>query len=174
MKGGRDMAFDFSIYEIFEIAEEIEKDGARFYLNMADQVLDIDIRNQFYHLAEMEAQHAKVFVSMRAGLAELDMQTPVFDPDGELSQYLKTLAELRILDEETREDFMDSETLSDDEKIEYIFRTAIGIEKASIAFYVGMKDLVPENLGKKRIDDIIKEEMKHIRFLAKKLVDIRI
>lgn len=167
------MAFDFNINEVFEIAEEIEKNGARFYRDMADQVLDKDIRNQFYHLAEMEALHANVFVSMRAGLTQQDRQPIVFDPDGESSQYLKSLADLRVFDEETREDFMDSETLSDDEKIEHIFRTAIGIEKESIAFYVGMKDLIPENLGKKKIDDIIKEEMKHIRFLAKKLVDIR-
>jgi rubrerythrin len=36
-----------------------------------------------------------------------------------------------------------------------------------------MKDLVPENLGKKKIEDIIKEEMKHIKFLAGKLVGLR-
>ncbi|MBN1850392.1 MAG: ferritin family protein [Deltaproteobacteria bacterium] len=167
------MVFDFNIDEVFEIAEEIERNGARFYRNMAEQVLDKDIRNQFLHLAEMEDQHEKIFVSMRAGLSVKDKEPTVFDPDGESSLYLRALADLRVFDVEVREDFMDSETLSDDEKIEYIFRTAIGIEKESIAFYVGMKDLVPENLGKEKIEDIIREEMRHIRLLAKKLTDIR-
>lgn len=167
------MAYDFSVDEIFEIAEEIERNGARFYRRMADQVLDKDIRNQFYQLAEMEDQHEKVFQSMRADLSAQDKESTVFDPEGESTQYLKALADLRVFDEEARENFMDSEILSDDEKIEHIFHTAIGIEKESIAFYVGMKDLVPENMGKKKIEDIIKEEMKHVRVLAKKLVGIR-
>jgi rubrerythrin len=36
-----------------------------------------------------------------------------------------------------------------------------------------MKDLVPEQAGKKRIDDIIKEEMGHIRLLSKELVALK-
>ena len=42
-------------------------------------------------------------------------------------------------------------------RIRGIFRAAIGLEKDSIIFYLGMKELVPENLGKNRIDKIIKE-----------------
>jgi hypothetical protein len=33
-----------------------------------------------------------------------------------------------------------------------------------------MKDLVPESLGQKRLDGIIKEEMGHITLLSKELV----
>jgi rubrerythrin len=48
-------------------------------------------------------------------------------------------------------------------------RYAMAAEKDSIVFYLGMKDLVPENLGKDKIDQIIKEEMSHIRLLGKEL-----
>ena len=43
-------------------------------------------------------------------------------------------------------------------------------EKDSIVFYLGMKEIVPENLGKTKIDQIIKEEMAHIKLLSKELV----
>ena len=36
-------------------------------------------------------------------------------------------------------------------------------------FYLGMKALVSEKMGKAKLDDIIKEEMIHIRLLAGKL-----
>ncbi|MCK4782284.1 MAG: hypothetical protein KAV87_00935 [Desulfobacteraceae bacterium] len=41
-----------------------------------------------------------------------------------------------------------------------VFREAINREKDSIAFSLGMKELVPENRGKEKIDSINKEEMK--------------
>ena len=51
-----------------------------------------------------------------------------------------------------------------------ILKSAIEAEKDSIVFYLGMKEAVPENLGKGRIETIIKEEMGHIRLLSKELV----
>ncbi len=50
-----------------------------------------------------------------------------------------------------------------------IVKEAILAEKDSIVFYLGMKELVPEGLGKDKVDKIIKEEMSHIRLLTKKL-----
>ena len=51
-----------------------------------------------------------------------------------------------------------------------ILKSAIEAEKDSIVFYLGMKEAVPKNLGKGRIEAIIKEEMEHIRMLSKELV----
>ena len=47
------------------------------------------------------------------------------------------------------------------------------LHKDSIIFYLGMKGLVPEESGKLSVDDIIKEEMKHIRLLAGKLASLK-
>lgn len=43
-----------------------------------------------------------------------------------------------------------------------VFEMAIRIEKESILFYLGLKDIVPQEYGRKQIDDIITEEKKHI------------
>jgi rubrerythrin len=37
-----------------------------------------------------------------------------------------------------------------------------------------MKSLVPDALGKGRLDDIINEEMSHINLLSRKLLDVKI
>ena len=57
--------------------------------------------------------------------------------------------------------------------MEDILKEAITAEKDSIVFYLGMKDLVPQALGKNRIDAVIKEEMAHIRTLSKELVALK-
>ncbi|MFV9644757.1 MAG: rubrerythrin, partial [Desulfobacterales bacterium] len=54
--------------------------------------------------------------------------------------------------------------------IKDILKEAILAEKDSIVFYLGMKEMVPENFGKAKIDAIIKEEMTHIQLLSKELV----
>ena len=51
-----------------------------------------------------------------------------------------------------------------------ILKAAIGAEKDSIVFYLGMKELVPEKLGKDKLDGIIKEEMAHIKLLSSRLI----
>jgi rubrerythrin len=52
-----------------------------------------------------------------------------------------------------------------------ILKSAIEAEKDSIVFYLGMKEAVPEKYGKARLDNIIKEEMGHVRLLSGKLVE---
>jgi rubrerythrin len=56
--------------------------------------------------------------------------------------------------------------LSGREDISDILRLAVQMEKDSIVFYLGLKDMVPARLGGARIDAIIKEEMGHISTLA--------
>ena len=54
-----------------------------------------------------------------------------------------------------------------------ILKAAIMAEKDSIVFYLGMKEMVPEGLGKAKIDIIIKEEMGHIKLLSGRLLALK-
>ena len=164
------MAYDFNVDEIFEMAEQIERNGARFYRKIAEGSPKGDVRDLFLQFAAMEEGHEKVFESMRAKLSDKDKASTVFDPEGESAQYLRSLADLRVFDGNAGENFAFSEDLDEKERMKSAFRAAIGLEKESIVFYQGMKEFVPEGLGKSRINDIIKEEMKHIRILSNKLV----
>ena len=111
-------------------------------------------------LAEMEDEHEKTFAALRGGIAEADKVATAFDPEDETVLYLRALADVRIFFKKT----------IDTSSMEEILKEAIIAEKDSIAFYLGMKELVPAKLGQAKIDDIIKEEMSHIKLLSDKLL----
>jgi len=151
--------YDFNADEIFEMSEQLEKNGAAFYTKAAACAVDPAAKQLLQELAAMEVEHQKTFAELRAQLTDKDKQALVFDPQGETAQYLKALADTRV--------FFEKEI--DMASLEAILKAAITAEKDSIVFYLGMKDMVPDTVGKDRIDAIIKEEMGHIQQLSREL-----
>ena len=43
------------------------------------------------------------------------------------------------------------------------------LEKESIVFYLGLRDLVPAKLGKDKVERILREEMSHVALLRGQL-----
>lgn len=154
------MSYDFNANEVFEMAEQMERNGAKFYRHAAETAVDASNKDFLMGLAKMEEQHEKTFKAMRAELTSVEKASTVFDPAGEASLYLRALADTRVFFEKQ----IDVSTMTE------ILKSAIEAEKDSIVFYLGMKEAVPENLGKDRIEAIIKEEMGHIKVLSKELV----
>jgi rubrerythrin len=156
------MSFDFNADEIFEVAEQIEKNGAEFYRNAAKNVEDENKKKLLLNLAIMEDEHELIFKNMRKQLSEEEKTMTRFDPEDETSAYLRALADTRV--------FYEKQITGT--SIEEILKTAINAEKDSIVFYLGMKDVVPPSLGKEKLNDIIKEEMGHIRLLSNELLEL--
>ena len=157
------MSYDFNADDVFEMAEQMERNGGKFYRTAADNTEDSANKEFLLKLATMEDQHEKTFKAMRTELSEREKASTVFDPQGEAALYLRALADTRV--------FFEKEI--DVTSLKKILKSAIEAEKDSIVFYLGMKEAVPENLGQGRLDHIIKEEMGHIRLLSKKLVEHR-
>lgn len=154
------MAFDFNADDIFKMAEQIEENGAVFYRNAAETIADAHYKKLLTQLSAMEVEHKKTFAAMRAALSGKEKEATVFDPMDESVQYLKALADLRVFYEKQ----------IDISSIKGVLMSALGAEKDSIVFYLGMKDLVPDRLGKDKIDAIIDEEKKHIRVIGGELL----
>ncbi|MBR9980790.1 MAG: ferritin family protein [Desulfatitalea sp.] len=154
------MMYDFNADDIFEIALQLERNGAKFYRTAAEAVKDEPARKFLLELAAMEDDHEKTFARMRDQLQAQEKGSTVFDPDGEAVHYLRALADTRVFFEKA------INTAS----MEEILKDAITAEKDSIVFYLGMREAVPESLGRERLDAVIKEEMGHIRLLSKELV----
>lgn len=154
------MRYDFNADEIFEMAEQIERNGQEFYRKAADAVQEADPRNLLVELADMEADHEKTFQTLRADLGRTERADTAFDPEGEAVLYLKALADTRVFFEKSL-DFSSTQA---------ILKSAIEAEKDSIVFYLGMKNAVSPKLGQNRIESIIQEEMSHIRRLSRELV----
>ncbi len=157
------MSIDFNADEVFEIAEQIERNGAKFYRTVAENVTDADKRKILINLAEMEDEHEQTFKTMRSELSQDEKVVTTFDPEGESERYLRALADTRV--------FYEKEI--DTTSFEEILKAAIAAEKESIVFYLGMKAVVPAHLGKEKLDGIIKEEMGHISLLSKELMEFR-
>ncbi len=150
------MPNEFNAKDIFDIAVQIEQNGAAFYRAAADKVAGDANKTFLLDLAAMEDDHEQTFAQMAESLTGQQDGATAFDPGDENSAYLKALADTRVFFEKKEPD-------SD---MKSILVSAIQAEKDSIVFYLGMKELVPEKLGKSKLDDIVKEEMGHIRLLA--------
>lgn len=153
------MSYDFNADEVFEMAEQMERNGGAFYREAAEKVEDPDGKKLLLKLAAMEDEHEKIFAAMRAEISEKEKESTVFDPDAEAALYLRALVDSRV--------FYKKEI--DLTSMVEILKAAIEAEKDAIVFYLGMKEWVPQALGKDRIDVIIKEEMSHIKLLSGKL-----
>jgi len=162
------MSINFNADEIFEMAEQIERNGAKFYRKAAKNADSAGTRQVLLELAAMEDDHEKTFASMRVELSAEERTPLTFDPEGEAARYLQAMADGYVFD--LRSD--PSELITGKETLTDILRTAIGLEKDSIVFYLGIRDMVPERLGKDKINDIIKQEMSHITILSKKLASL--
>ena len=154
------MAYDFTADDVFEMAEKLERNGAQFYRKAAENADDSEAKAFLIRLAEMEDAHEKTFALLRSNLSGKAKAATVFDPQHESALYLRSLADTKV--------FFEKEI--DFSSMREILKAAILAEKDSIVFYLGMKDLVPDKLGKDKLDEIIKEEMGHIRILSKELV----
>ena len=151
----------FSPTEVFEIAEQIERNGAKFYRKAADGAAK-EKAPFLLDLADMEVDHEKTFRQMRD---QLPTKEGTYDPDGQAAAYIQALVEGEVFDP----DADPSENLTGEETVDEILRTAIALERDSIIFYLGVKDLACEGAESKTIDSIIAEEMSHIKLLSGQL-----
>jgi rubrerythrin len=157
------MRYDFNADEVFEMAEQMERNGEKFYKHAAATIDDEPHKKLLLELAAMEVDHEKTFKAMRSDLKAAEKSATVFDPEGEAALYLRALVDTRV--------FFEKEV--DVSSMENILKAAIEAEKDSIVFYLGMKNAVPEKLGQDRIEGIIKEEMGHIRLLSRELAQLK-
>lgn len=163
------MIYDFNADAVFEMAEQIEKNGARFYRNAAKRLTTPRIKEMLLKLAAMEDEHEKTFAGLRADLTAQEKKPLMDGLDPDIQRYLKTLADTRVFHGKEKPDVKTTETRSEADILEDIYRSAIRAEKDSIVFYVGIREMVPEAFGKSKIDTIIQEEMRHITTLSVEL-----
>ena len=156
------MSYDYNAEEVFEMAIQIEANGAKFYRRAAELQKDQADKDFLDTIARMEDRHKIKFEKMKAKISDLEKSPTVFDPNDELYLYLQAMADAH--GGEGNPDVANQ--MTGNETMTQIIATAIGLEKESILFYIGLKDFVPPKLGRAKIDEIIEEEKKHVAQLA--------
>ncbi len=117
---------------------------------------------------ELRAHAAPVSVGRRQDIlkaGQVATVDPDFDLQGEAALYLQAIADGQVFDVR----ISPADLLTGDETLEDILRMALDREKDAVIFYLGIKDMVSENLGRDKIDAIIKEEMSHVTIISKEL-----
>jgi len=153
---------EFNAREILEIAVRIEENGARFYRKAAKYIDESRSEKLLLSLADMEVKHEETFRSFIQEMEKEADSSDFIDPDGDASRYLGAIADGYVFPvaEDPSEKLTGTETLSE------VIDFAIGLEKDSVIYYLGIREIVPPALGRERIDRIIAEEMHHITMLS--------
>jgi len=154
----------FNADEIFEMAEEIERNGAKFYREAA-KAADKQTEKMLLDFAVMEDGHLETFQQMREELGPREKEPTAFDPHNEAAMYLQTMAAGHGT--EGRKTLADK--LTGNESTRQILEIAVDAEKNSVVYYTGLKEIVPPRAGRDKIDAIITEELGHLALLNQKL-----
>ena len=156
------MKTKFNVFEILQIAEKIEHNGATFYLKTAELFDDMEIRDTCYKLATWKAKHEKILAQRRKRFSEQTGELGTFDPDNYVLSNPNVMAGLAVF--ATKPGSLKGPL--DRENRKEIFKDAIRRSKEAIFFYHGLKDFARDPASKDTIDKIIKEENRHIRLLT--------
>ena len=159
------MVVNLNASEIFEIAVQIERNGAKFYRRAAELFDDSRVHNLFLQLADWEVAHEQVFADMRNELIAQGPEIGTFETDSDVIFDARSMAGLAVFGNSIGP----SAELTGKESVTDVLRIAIEKEKDSIIFYTGLKDFVSVKTAKDKIADIIKEEMRHINILKQSL-----
>jgi rubrerythrin len=154
-----DNEMNFTLDEVFKMACGIERDGAEFYNRARKHAPEGRGKEALTELADWEGRHEQTFAQMAREIPP-DKRTTYIDPDNEAEHYLQNMVAGKVFGPKDPDRLEALGTQS----FEQIIRTAIGMEKDSIIFYLGVKDAVPA--GADQVDRIIHEEMRHIRILS--------
>jgi len=163
------MGITFNADEIFEMAEEIERNGAKFYREAVQNTSDEKIKKMLLDMAAMEDEHLETFQQMRKELIAAEKEMVTFDPDNRAALYLQAMADARGWEGR----ISPMQQLTGSETIKDILEIALNSEKESVVFYLGLKSLVPVRAGRDKVEAIIIEELGHITDLLNQLKALR-
>jgi rubrerythrin len=163
-KGGT-MIYGFNANEVFKIAIEIEENGRRFYEKVQDVVEESGVNEIFARLALAEVEHKRRFISLKSQLPRSAKEETVWDPDNELDQYLKMMADMHVFKTSAAVD----DVLAGVRTAQDALHLAIQFEKDSIVFFLTMQEAAKEEEGRKLIGQLVEEEKEHLRTLSREL-----
>lgn len=147
--------------DVFTMAVRIEENGEAFYSGAAAMTDAPKAKKLFEDLAQMEAGHIQAFRKLRSQLSGSFPADAVWDPEGLAAGYLQATADTHIFTKEAAENRLKEVKTPVD-----VLAIAIQFEKDSVAFFLGMKEVLPDQTGKSEIDKLIQAEMEHISMLS--------
>ncbi len=148
----------FTVFELTELAMDIEKNGEFFYSEHAKRLPEGSLKDLFAELASQEASHYKHFRSLR------DLRPDngkYLDLPGNQGLYLKSLADENVFTEDRIKKILASNRYL---SIDDILTFALDMEYSSIMFYNTLRPYLTRS-ERPFLDKIIDEEVSHMTYL---------
>ena len=160
----------FNISEVFEIAEQIERNGYEFYSRAAQIAADDDQKDFLSALAKMEQEHESLFGSMKQKYCSRAVYPETADLDDTALGYLQAMVDGDIFINIRPVD----DILTGSETVQDIKRLAVEFEKNTVVYFTSLKNVLADSGDAERVDELIKEELKHISILLNWQPDCKI
>ena len=159
------MGYSFNAGEVFKVAIQIEENGRKFYEKIQKNIESAEVRALFADLGLQEVEHKKKFEALRAQLPPEATTTTVWDPDNELDQYIKMMADHHVFISggDINEQIGRLRDASDALKL------AIEFEKDTVVFFLSLEEAVAGNKDRELIKSLVNEEMGHLKRLTLEL-----
>ena len=162
------MSILFSAGEIFDIAIQIERNGAAFYHAAAEAVSDPKACAELLDLAKMEEGHEVVFGELKNQLIDSAEPPEWYDSEDEAALYLENFTSGRVFDMTLPATIQ----ITQETTLHTLLEFALQRERDSIAFFTGMQTLVPPAQGADKITAIIRQEMGHVTLIGRRLAEL--
>ncbi|MGA3116795.1 MAG: ferritin family protein [Syntrophobacteraceae bacterium] len=164
-KGGCQMGYGFNAGEVFKVAIQIEENGRRFYEESQKNIESAEIRALFVDLALQEIGHKRKFETLLAQLPPEATAPTVWDPQNEIDQYVKMMADIHVFVSSTSvKDLVDGIKDGAD-----ALKLAIEFEKDSVLFFLSIREAASGKNDRELINSLVKEEQEHLRRLTLEL-----
>jgi rubrerythrin len=161
------MAISCNAEEVLQIAVDIERNGQAFYRKAAEVVEGDKPRALLIKLAEWEAGHQVLFEGLHSGLAG-SSDAFLFDPEDEATLYLQAIADGLVFNSKADA----AELLGTVTEPVEILNRALAREKDAVIFFAAMREALIDKDHRQQVNQIVKEEMSHVRFLVEMLKEL--
>ena len=161
----------YSAEEIFQMAESVEREGARFYRLAAKNSENAETKAFFNRLADWETRHEKLFAALRSDLphAARHEDGPGDPIEEHAADYLRAFVDGKVFPHPPRlADSGESITADPVKALEF----ALGREKDTIILFLTLQEQVPKYWGREKVQQIVAEELKHVHMIEGQLRDI--
>jgi len=158
------MAQELTAYEVLEIAENMERNAAKFYRKAAGLCDDPRTGKLFSELAQWEQRHIEVLADMKEHWSERTWELGCFAADRiDASPPPVSASSVFSAQADPSKELTGSESRAD------TLRMAIQKEKDTIAYYTALKEFILGEKDLEVIEGVIREEDRHVRILAQSL-----
>jgi len=155
----------FNVFEVLQIAEEVEHKAAGLCLKTAERFVDWERRNICYNLASWRAKHQQAWARLRQEYSEKTGEFGTFDPDDYVLSNPQVMAGLACFGTEANSHGQPT----GHETRAQVIKDAIRRSEGVVIFYHGLKEFACDPASRGMIDNMIDEESRHVRLLNRLL-----